>query len=404
MINAPSTRKIKTLLLTAFLIFASLFLLESMTNKIKVRVGRNWIEDNNPPDFLMYYTGAKIIKDEGIKKLYDWDAQVETQSELAGLEKMKGILAFRAPPITGLLVRPLAEMSYTEAFYPLALVNIILVVLILAVYYKMVTVDKKIWFYLLLALPWYIPIWSNVSAGQISLLILLIISLTYYFIKNRRMLLAGLVVGFVLLKPQFLIIIPMLVVLFSKDKKVKSLLIGIVSSLAVLVVLNIGLYGIGFLTTYPKFLFLSESVSYGTNVLLNYNLSSSLSLLISNSTYLKVTTVIVNLLLYGAVLLTLAKKNEYINKDLAFAAIVFFTPLINLHTMPVDIVVFLLPLYLVSSDFYRKSDNRRLYSFLILMFLLSWSGFLYLQFGTTLVYLILAFWILKLAVKKANVH
>lgn len=218
------------------------------------------------------------------------------------------------------------------------------------------------------------------------------------------MLLAGLVVGFVLLKPQFLIIIPMLVVLFSKDKKVKSLLIGIVSSLAVLVVLNIGLYGIGFLTTYPKFLFLSESVSYGTNVLLNYNLSSSLSLLISNSTYLKVTTVIVNLLLYGAVLLTLAKKNEYINKDLAFAAIVFFTPLINLHTMPVDIVVFLLPLYLVSSDFYRKSDNRRLYSFLILMFLLSWSGFLYLQFGTTLVYLILAFWILKLAVKKANVH
>jgi hypothetical protein len=207
---------------------------------------------------------------------------------------------------------------------------------------------------------------------------------------------AGLTLGLVFLKLEYLSLLPLVLAVYFKHERFKMLLSGVLLSLLIMIMLNVGVYGFGFLTHYPVFLFSSESLSYGTNPFFNYNISSLLSLIFKQqSQYINPTNLLINNAFYVLLLSWLVKHREHLNRDMVFAAVVMFGPLLNLHTMPVDIVVFLLPLYIVTSYFYRQREFKKLYLFATLMVLLPWGAYFYLNFITTIIFIMMGFWILQ---------
>jgi len=378
---------------------ASLSVFFIMTGKTAFKSDINNVNPKRPPDFFMYYTGATLAQERGLKNLYDVELQKEVWDQVTAPLKMEGLLVFRAPPLVAFLLKPLADLSYTNSFNLLIIINTLLIAVIVATYYKTKSVDKKVWLHLLLALPLFLPIWSNIHSGQLSLFILWFLALAYLLLTNHKFFSAGLVLGLVFIKPQFLTVIPLVVALYIKNRRIKKLLLGLGLSLFAMLMANVFVYGIEFITKYPVFLFTSETVSHGTNPFFNYNISSMLTLVIDNHKYVNILNLGINTALYAGLLFFLVRKNARINKSLAFAAVVMFGPLINLHSMPVDIVVFHLPLYIVSSYLYKKGEFRKMCAFAGIMLLLPWGAYLYLNVVTTIVFILVAVWILEKSCK-----
>jgi len=387
----------KKAVLVITLALVSLLIVGHMVQKAIVKSDIGKFDISRPPDFLMYYTGAKLISEKAPNLLYNTPAQEKIQKQIVAPKKMEGLLAFRAPPLVALLLKPLANLTYTNAYHLLLVLNMALVVLILATYHKIKVIDKKVWRCLLFLLPLFLPIWSNLHGGQLSLFVLFFLALAYLLLTKNKLLQAGLMLGLLLLRPQFLTIIPMVIALFHKDKRIKDLLLGIFLSIATLTILNTYLYGIEFITSYPSFILSSESLAQGTNPFFNYNISSFLSLFIIDHQIINVLNIFINCVLYGLVLYLLIKNNSKTNRGLALAAVIMFGPLLNLHSMPVDLVVFQLPLYITVSYLYKKKEFKKAHMFAALILLLPWGAYLYLNFITTIIFILMGFWILRLS-------
>jgi len=390
----------KAALVTA-LTLVSLLIVSHMVQKVIIKSDIGRFDISKPPDFLMYYTGAKLISEKAPSLLYSTLAQEKIQKQIIAPKKMEGLLAFRAPPLVALLLKPLANLTYTNAYYLLLMLNTALVVLILATYHKIKVVDKKVWRCLLFLLPFFLFFWSNLHGGQLSIFVLFFLALAYLFLTKNKFLQAGLILGLLLLRPQFLTIIPMVIALFYKDERIKDLLLGIFLSITTLTILNTYFYGIEFITNYPSFILSSESLVQGTNPFFNYNISSFLSLFIIDHQIINSLNIFLNCILYGLVLYLLIKNNSKINRGLALAAVIMFGPLLNMHSMPVDLVVFQLPLYITVSYLYKKKEFKKAHIFTVLMLLLPWGAYFYLNFITTIIFIFMGFWVLKKSCKNA---
>lgn len=394
MLKKLEFKKITKLYLTAFLIFLSI----STLPLILVNLDYSGFHIRNVkkvPDFLAYYTGAKIIESGGVRNLYDAKTQRYYQHQAIYPLKITGLLAFKAPPVTALLVSPLAKFDYFRAYSVMLLINLAVLTTILILYYKKLHPDKKIFLYFLLAVPLFEPISENINHGQTSMIILLIISGSYFLLREGKPFLGGFILGLVFLKTQHIIIIPLLIALFYKESWIKKFALGSLLSLVLLVMICIRAQGIQFLFDYPKYLFTSESINFGTNVALNYNVSSILALFIKKHALVNQLNIAINAPLYFALLAILGKYGSRMNQELSFSAVLMLTPLLNLHTMSSDIVLFLLSLLLVGGYLLSNKKYKQLTIFALLMFILSWSSYINLVWVATITFLIMAFWVLK---------
>jgi len=225
--------------------------------------------------------------------------------------------------------------------------------------------------------------------------VLLVLSATFLLLNKKRPFLAGLVIGLTFLRPQFLAVIPLISAVYYQKGSLKRFLTGACLSLAVLLTINCLLYGPGFIKFYPIFLFVTESLSYGTNTFFNYNISSLLSLITAAQPLVNYLNLAINTVMYLLVLGWLMVNSSRIDKPLAFSAVVMLTPLLGLHTLPVDLVVLLLPLYVVCGYFYQRGRIREAGWFCGLLLILPWGAYLYLNFLTTIIFIIMGLWILK---------
>ncbi len=109
----------------------SLVVVVIMTSKTALKSDLNTIDLKNPPDFIMYYTGATMVKEGNIKNLYDVGVQKKTWDKALTPYETEGLLAFRAPAIVAYLLSPLALLSYTNAYLSLVSINFLLVAAVL---------------------------------------------------------------------------------------------------------------------------------------------------------------------------------------------------------------------------------------------------------------------------------
>lgn len=286
-------------------------------------------------DFASFYTASTILKERGGEDLYDAGLQFEVQQKIIKPETQTDmLLPFRNLPFVALIFLPFSYFDLLTA-YRIYVIFLILGILALWLFAAKTFKNIKYWtiFYLIL---FYLPISNNLLKAQISLFLLLIILFEYKMIKKDTYLGAGLLAGLLLIKIQFLTLIPFLFIL-TKNKK--AFLRGFLLSSATLLIISF-LITPQFISSYPKFLILSETPQMGSRHFQMFTLSAffnNITIFSSNP----LIGPILSTLIYMLIVFYFYKKKDKHSFDINFSISLFFVIVFSVHALMHELVILL---------------------------------------------------------------
>ncbi len=298
-------------------------------------------------DLVSFLTGSKIINEGRAKLLYKIDVQSETQNFIVYPEK-KGLLPFRNFPITALFYTPFLRMSLLQSYLTVFAVNVFLLLIFQFFTLKSVSGLKKDKHLLLLMFSFY-PTVSSLIIGQYTPLMLLIFLFIFIFSKNDMPFFTGLLSSCLLFKPQFVLFLPFALFLSKNKKKyLAGLIFGtlLFFGLNILITKNIRPF-----MEYRDFILATESPSYGSRPWKFNTAYGLLKRVFPNFDLIKLT--LINAIFYSlfvyASLITFVKHRNF---DLLYTQGVLVTILFSLHALDHDLVLLLLPIYLLIRNNY----------------------------------------------------
>jgi hypothetical protein len=357
-----------------------------------------------PTDFIMYMTGASIVKDGKVKEIYNRELQTRYQNTLLAPNGMDGPLAFRALPLTAYLYVPLLYLNPNVAFYTQAAINIVLLFLSIWLIKKSFQLNSDVFWLCTSTILAFIPFWSVVLGGHISVLMFLIVNLSIYLTKNSKYFLSGVLLGLLFLKANLLALVPFFFIAeyLQNKRSIKNLGLGFLLSSFIIVGINILIYGPNLLTVYPKYLLLSESLEYGTALFRNYNPTSIMSLVTNNRLYLFGGSIIISLVI-ACLFLSLFRKTK--NNDLLYATVPALGLFLNLHTMGCDLILLVLSIFLIGNYYFTKAKIPlvgliKCFGVIFLFFICTWIGIYDMQIPGLIVMLLFFYFTLRSSIKK----
>lgn len=150
-------------------------------------------------DYVIYYSGAEIVRDGGSKQLYDLRQQWRYQAKFATPIRA-GALPFNHPAYELLWHLPLTYLSYPYAYIVWNLINVGLLVGLARTFVPPVAADLRR-LSLIMALGFY-PVLVTWLHGQDSILLSFAIGASMVALKQRRWIAAGLWLALASFKPQ----------------------------------------------------------------------------------------------------------------------------------------------------------------------------------------------------------
>jgi hypothetical protein len=308
-------------------------------------------------DFISFRIGAKILISQDRLSMYDTSVQKEFQKERVDLGGT--LLAYKNPPPLAAVFIPFAHLSPVAGYRIFLIFNILVLILAVFILVKQFFPKQDLLYYLIPFVFW--PVILTLFTGQISILLLILFICLYSILKSDKPLKLGLTSTLLLLKPQYLIFIPFLFILIRKKTEfIKGLAIGAILFSIIVVMIS----GADFFQVYPRFLIATESSEFGSNTLGYVGL---VSLMLFAGDYLNLPGFLayaVNFLFYVSALYFFSKfrsgKLPYL-----FSAGIFFTVSLSVHTWAHDLVLLLIPIYLLLQKI--EKNNFKAYKAIILL-------------------------------------
>jgi Glycosyltransferase family 87 len=182
-------------------------------------------------DFLPVYISAKLISRHRASEMYDQQTQTETlHAIIEGPARVR--IPFLYGPQVGLLFVPLSEFSFLAA-------AAIWVTLSLLVYFACI---YALWRYspnlhpygqlIALAAIAFPPLFHFFVRGQFSAIPLACFTAAFLALRANQLCLAGITLGFLIAKPQFLLAIPLVLLLAQAWKMLAGLVLSSAAELA----------------------------------------------------------------------------------------------------------------------------------------------------------------------------
>jgi hypothetical protein len=213
-------------------------------------------------DFALTYVGAKLVHEGFGPKLYDIALQKKARDSLF---KRPSPLFFEHPPFEALLLSPLAGHPFRIAYMIWGFANAAIGLVLMIVLRSLLRWPREDLGYIGLWLL-FAPLEVAIYQGQSSVILLGVYAFAFLELQCQREFRAGLMLGFGLLKFQF--VLPfMLIFLFLKKWR---LLAGFAVTSALLGLLSVVAVGWQGVADYVRFLLTigskPENVSYGSGV------------------------------------------------------------------------------------------------------------------------------------------
>ncbi len=182
-------------------------------------------------DFVAYLTGATIVANGDGRSLYDRDVQKEVQSQLVYPYAMKrGLLPYNSPPWVVLPFLPLAKLPYKVGYITWSFVNIGLFLLGLRLFTSALPAARKNANLLApvgLAAATFFPLFSVLILGQLTIVVLLGYALCYFALKKGNDFGAGLALALALVKPQLVLVLPVVLLYERRWRALQGLVLGL---------------------------------------------------------------------------------------------------------------------------------------------------------------------------------
>lgn len=164
------------------------------------------------PDFFNFYAAAWLYVNRGAQAVYDLPAQRTVELQITGEDPSRFILLpYFHPPYYTLLIAPLADLDYRQAYYVMAAINVVLLVGLIALLVRTsVAIHGRAWLVAAPLIAGFFPIFVTVLQGQSDLVVLLPLAGAYAAWARGRLGWAGALSALALTKPQLLLLIPVL--------------------------------------------------------------------------------------------------------------------------------------------------------------------------------------------------
>ena len=143
-------------------------------------------------DYLMFYTAGQTLADGQQVDLYDFEAQSARQEQIIGPE-LEDFFAYINFPFLAWLYVPFASLSYVWSFVLWSIMGLLLLWLSLRFLGNSAILPLALTF---------VPVFTNFSFGQNAFVSLFLLSAVYSLWKQDKRLLAGILLAFLLYKPQ----------------------------------------------------------------------------------------------------------------------------------------------------------------------------------------------------------
>lgn len=158
-------------------------------------------------DYLAFLTGARMIADGHAAELYDFDSQLRVQERIAGVD-LDAWQPYVNPPLLALALRPLAGLDFGSGFQVFGFTTIGLAALGLWAFSRSLPTLASMRLSMLtivslgLGFP---PLAATLPGRQNAPVTLALLGLGLWALQRRWNLLAGILVGLLGYKPQFLL-------------------------------------------------------------------------------------------------------------------------------------------------------------------------------------------------------
>ncbi len=350
-------------------------------------------------DFISFYTAGRLVLGGQGQRLYDLALQQRMQGQVLGVDGYDDLCSFVNPPVVAAALAPLAMLDFRVAWGLCTLMMAAALGLTLRLLTTRLPALRGCGLTVAGLAIIYCPLSISITGGQNTALSLLLLTGAFLALRDRRELLAGLLLGLLLYKPQF-VLLP--AALLLADRRWRAL--------AGVALVGLGYYAVGALVCgwdWP--LTMSRALSAYWPVENLYNGDTSVSLIgycqyaLPPSIYRLVALVLIFLVLtacWGAWRSTADRRGGSV--ALAWATVVSAAVLVSPHTQWYDLGLLLLPA-LLTVDVLLNRDGRlgRLTCVLLAVGLLApaffWTGALAGFQPLVLLPLVLMAWTLSVA-------
>lgn len=338
--------KVRTLIGIFLAGMLSLQLLVAWSSRDLVRKGY--------PDFTIFYSAGKIVRQGLGKQLYDESTQYRIQQDFAsGVSIRQGALPYNHPPFEAALFVPLTYVPYPLAFALWDVANLaMLIALPFLLRPHLPQLQNYGWPLWVLASLTFFPIFMALLQGQDAILLLFLYALAFDRLKKNRDACAGGWLGLGLFKPH--LVLPFIFLLLVQSRK--KILYGFLPVAAVLVLVSTIIVGWAGLESYFRYaLHLENTGAHGAIVVSDMpNLRGALALLFPGMVSAAL-VISLGLLLFAVLEMRKRGMNLF---DLKFSLALITTMLVSFHALVYDLSVLFVPVLLVTNDLLSEEKFR----------------------------------------------
>ena len=203
------------------------------------------------PDFTVYYTAGRMLREGQGHQLYDPRAQLATQREFASRAQTRNNpLPYIHPPFEGLIFLPLTFLPYTTAF---ALWNVLNLGFLLGTAHLLRASMECLRLIsaadLYLAQLAFFPVFANFHQGQDAILLFLVVLFAFRAWDQGQDFAAGLWIGAGLFKYHLILPLAVVLVLWRGRK----FLLGLTTTASAAILISLALVGWHEALLYPGF-------------------------------------------------------------------------------------------------------------------------------------------------------
>lgn len=296
-------------------------------------------------DYVIFYTGAQIVRDGAASQLYDLSRQQEYQKKFAVPIRV-GALPFNHPAYELLWHIPLTFLNYPGAYVVWNMVNVALLLGLARWFAARQRADLKL-LYLLMIFGFY-PVLVVFLQGQDSILLAFLIGASLIALKQHKQIAAGVLLALASFKPQF--VLPIALAWTCRPYR-KAAAAWFVSAI-LLGILSVSMVGIPGTMKYLELISWIDEANYTITPALMPNLRGLLHSLLAAQLPIAVFSIIVLLnlgTLAGIVCLWRRASIENENVfDLTVALTLTLALLTSYHAYSHDFALLLLPTLIVT--------------------------------------------------------
>jgi hypothetical protein len=317
-------------------------------------------------DFSAFYTSWVMVRDGKSSQIYDFNVEKQYQWDLLGERSFaEGLLPFNNPPHVALVFAPLAYLPLSSAFMVWTLIQVVLLVWLFWLLYKLAAnwspFERGILLITSAALP---SMLINFLLGAYSLLMLICILQFINAYRNNRPWTIGLWFLVGLIKPQVMVLPG---VLLLAVRRWRALFVCFLGSAALFLVSSLAL---GW-NTWPDYLRQLKTVSsffgvYGIDPRDMYNFRGMLAILMGKEQATAINLISTLALIGSIVFIVWLWRGSWQPESPVFSLRLALTLILGLlfspHVNPQDGVLLIPPAALFYDYLYRRGLPRRVYA------------------------------------------